>query len=449
MSKCGGIKNRQCFMFSLVLYATTLSLGKTNDITKMPTPTYAHTSKQMLSASRRFAANGLTPSEHLELIVWAEDVASRIEKRFGPLSFFQRSNPLIISAQNDFSMTQAKVIKLQNKTRSPLTQKLIIMNPDRVDEEDVLEGLCWLLMNRYLMAYQSSPMHKRELGTVPDWFATGIAQNLYPIQKKRNRQAIARLTEEGPIYSVSEILEMESLPYGQWRQKLYCGILCAWFDEQKGSLQWIPSAYKQWATGKPLTPEWLARQIGGIDSVQQLENKWQAWLLALSTKKSTELGSLTVDDIVELRQILHLKNKKWTLYIPENLDKPRTLKTLVELKKLTWVKKLGRQLEMEIERIAVGKSSEFQKVVQQYQRLLYNLVSGAKGFSSKENLKSLLLKADKSLAELEQKMTLRNQYMEHVIKRFEHAETNTFSPSLEVKQYLDQIEKRNDLPDSF
>lgn len=93
-----------------------------------------------------------------------------------------------------------------------LQQRLILGRGDELDREDALEGLVWLLLNRWPIQRQSGADRARELATVPDWLSVGVAQNLYAELRARNAATIQTRWREDRLTAWPELVEGEFLP---------------------------------------------------------------------------------------------------------------------------------------------------------------------------------------------------------------------------------------------
>ena len=117
--------------------------------------TNAWHSPVVISVSHRFIAGGMASPENVSLAASAEETAGKIEEFVGLGIPFAKGESLQMFARWSTNEANGRVIRAQGWVDRALSQKLIIVNPDRADQEDVLEGLCWLLLNRYVISRQT------------------------------------------------------------------------------------------------------------------------------------------------------------------------------------------------------------------------------------------------------------------------------------------------------
>ena len=185
-----------------------------------------------ISVSHRFIAGGMSSPENVSLAAAAEEVAGKIEK-FTRLTIpFAKGESLQMLVRRSTNEPNGRVVKAQGWVDRTLMQKLILVNSERIDQEDVLEGLCWLLLNRYVIGLQTFEQKISRLGSVPDWLSTGAAQNLYLALRTRNRQVVIRRWLRNEDLPFNQILDLDVLPAGRWGEKAFCGLAVDWFASQ-------------------------------------------------------------------------------------------------------------------------------------------------------------------------------------------------------------------------
>ncbi len=122
----------------------------------LPGPTQeVAASSVAISSSHRFVVSGMTLPENVTLAVAVEEAAAKVSGFVGLPLPFSRGQALQIAIRRDHALLRGRVLKAQGWVDRHLSQKLILTNIEQLDQEDTLEGLCWLLLTRYVAARQT------------------------------------------------------------------------------------------------------------------------------------------------------------------------------------------------------------------------------------------------------------------------------------------------------
>lgn len=206
-----------------------------------------------------FRVGGAMPDAHLTLMVWPRRWRIGSAGFWAPFLLMNDQYPVYLVIRTNEGLVTGDVIKQQGLDDGRLKQKLIIVNSDRVDQEDVLEGLCWLLLNRYIIMKQP---RGEDPESMPDWLSTGLAQHLYPRLRKRNHDAVTALLEESTPVAVEALVSLTYLPYGRWLNKIYLGVFAGWLLDAPDAVQRLGKWFRVLASGRPLTEEEIMRFLG-------------------------------------------------------------------------------------------------------------------------------------------------------------------------------------------
>jgi hypothetical protein len=372
--------------------------------------TNAWHSPVVISASHRFVAGGMASPENVSLAASAEETADKIEALVGLRIPFAKGESLHMFARWSTNEPNGRVVRAQGWVDRSLSQKLIIVNPERADQEDVLEGLCWLLLNRYVISRQSFEQKTAQLGSVPDWLSTGVAQNLYMALRTRNNQVVIRrwLRNEGLPFS--DILNLDYLPDGRWGEKAFCGLAVDWIASSADPAVVFGGLFSDLAGGDKITTNRMSKLLAGQDSGRELEKSWDLWIASLTQVKQY-WGGVSAERLAVLKHLLAAPPDEMGIPAGERVPSSLTIKKLIKYRDAPWMPLYASRLNLHIRGIGIGEAKEFRDVLELYGKYLAALARPRKGLgrfslfrASPARLKDLLAAADKGLADLESSM---------------------------------------------
>ena len=378
----------------------------------------------LASASDTFRAIEFPSADGLKVLTWADDVLRRMEAQLDdPLPRFSGQPVQIVSRAGTGS--PARVIKAQGWVDGYLVQKLILSDPATIDQEEMLSGLCWLLLNRYAIARQSVAERKDALAVTPDWFSVGLAQSLFPSLRERQFRVVLERRGRGEEMSIEQILEKQYLSSGRWSEKDECGVFVDWLMDTDGARPLIGDLSRVWAAGQKVTARWMARRLGFKDS-GSAEVAWSEWVAGHEPFTRT-MGVVEPERVDELRRILAdaCGNRALAGWIPFRGD-PR----------------LGRRLERvetELESVALGAPADFREVVDAYQLFFRELGDSERpGTMRNAELLLLLEETGKARVRIENRVRERTDYLDRVGARLDQQGAEP----TQAGQYLDNVELR-------
>jgi len=386
----------------------------------------ASSSAAAISLSRRFVATGMTTVENMELAAAADQVARKLEQSVGKNLPFSRESIVGISIRRDEKQAHGRVVKAQGWVDRRLEQKLIITNLEQVDQEDVLEGLCWLLLNRYVMILQSSDARRAKPGAVPDWISVGMAQNLFLSLRARNSEAVVKLWEQQQGLSFAEVVDLEYLPEGRWSEKAFSALAVDWLASQATTPSFWDQVFQRRADRLALSPEWAASNVLRAVSVRDVEKGWDLWL-AHQTEIKREWGTVTDVQIEALRSLFVVRPNQ--LGVAPGADAPAwmTMGDLLLHRGKPWFDPMVARLELKVRSQGLAQAGEYKTVVDLYAEYLSELTRyPSKSFwyrvfhrrPGDRQLQSQLAEADKALLRLEASVRERDLYMDGAEKTF-------------------------------
>jgi hypothetical protein len=400
-----------------------------------------------ISSSRRFIVSGMSSAENVSFCISMEEVAKKVGGVLGLEIPFARSQSVQVQIRHDPSAPRGRVIRAQGWVDRQLSQKLIITNFERVNEEDTLEGLCWLLLNRLVVARQTFEQKTTCLGTVPDWLSTGVAQNLYLALRDRNSQVALSRWREGKSLPLAAILEFEYLPEGRWSEKAFSGLAVDWLTSLPRAAGVFDRLLTRLAGGGKLTVEELSEVVLGREAAAELEKNWDLWL-AQQTQVKRYGGSMPGDQIAAIEELRTVRPEDFGFVAEDGLPSELDLRQVIESRGEPWLQKLAVTLSLKAKALGLGEPEEYRAVADRYGAFFDGLAARA----SRRTLDRLLAEAERGLAEYRDLVTERRRYVtevEKAVARFNVAPSvsNTVAdmlrsiPRSELQRYVDEVER--------
>ena len=375
----------------------------------------------VFSSTRRFEVQGLPAPVSVELAAWAEKVTQAVERIMGKSLHVSKRNPITIVAHAHPELDSGHVRTKQSEHYFRLRQRLELVNPRYLDQEDLLERLCWLILNRMVYVISDERRSDRWQFT-PGWLSTGLAQHLFPILRERNKQLLVKRWYDGEVPPIATVLSWEYLPAGRWFRKAVCGRAVAWlltFEQPTPAME--PLLWRL-AHGRKLTYRWMREHWARIGTSLEFQKSWDLWLATQSLVRH-DWGTLSLDAIARLRELCTFDATQYHLpSIPATSGK-LTLSSLIQHRRASWIPRVTRPLFLEMTALAVGRPEEFRTVIDKFlfflgrlDRTLAEDRPPVEGFvkPSSRRLKKELKHAEDALAKLEKWIIERNKFMDKV-----------------------------------
>jgi hypothetical protein len=414
------------------------------------------------SSRMRFQVTGLPLAEAAELAAWAEEVVDRLERRFDRSIWFGRNQPVTFVGRDGPDTGRGQVIKSQGWVEQRLVQRLILVNRDRTDPEDVLEGLCWLLVNRWALLRQPRETRAERAVGVPDWLSVGAAQCLFPRLRARNAARILEQWEQNEVPPVKTILEWVYLADGRWPEKHVAGVFVDWLLNPAGPADRLDRLLEPVIGGRRIDEAVVRPLLVGTADERAMEIEWLLWV-AHQGNIRRELGGGDGGAWARLNEWLAIDPAAWGVGGAPPRDEPLRLADLVVHYREDWVRPLAVRLRSRLQALAVGQGSDLQVVIKGYLEFLTALADasasakGAKPMADipvRKRLNAQLRLADAARVRFERTLLERRQYLDEVLEQRapEPAVTEwqrlldellpAGSVDREVDRYLEEIERK-------
>lgn len=400
--------------------------------------------KLIKSPSRRFTVVSSDVREGLELTNWAEQIAVKVEQAIGielPSGKSSIVRIVLYPEVRSVSKDSSRVMTTQELVDGQLVQRLLIYDYDNADPKDALETLCHLLLNSYvvnrLRALKiSNPTLtiNHQPSTIPYWLVVGMAQSLYSSLRARNSEVVLRRWQEGQLLPLAQFLrskepqpslnhtsaevpiakrigteeDLSSIALAKEDQpltvmndadKAVCGLLFGWIQSFQNKRECFEKIFERLAAGKDVSPEWFVTCIPACNSIADLEEEWDNWILR-QKDIVYEPGTITSGLIDNLKAELLLYPGNFGIPLTSSLDRWIEFRDLIEQRDASWIPAFSSSKGISLRLLAAGRGKEFGDVVDSYCRFLEALRRG----KSRRTLEKLLGQADEHLKTLQKKI---------------------------------------------
>ena len=316
------------------------------------------------SADRRFMVSGLTSAENMVLARKLSDHAARIESVVGMPLPMRRDQVLGVMVQRS-SAPDAQVLKVQGWDDGQFYQRLVVPGARQLDEEDLLEGATWLLLNRYAAEYAPAGQRHGLGATVPDWISAGLAQNAQAASRARNREWIARELAESRSLPLAQVIKQEVLPPGRWREKAYAAAAVELLFPDGDARAWT-ALFKSVGLRQPIDAAWL-RQTCAALGARNPEAVWREFLGRKARARAAEAwGDRSLQTEEKLLQTLNFRPRDWLDVVPEDVPQELFARDLIALRGESWTAPLANALALQVRSLELGASPALAGVLASY-----------------------------------------------------------------------------------
>lgn len=390
--------------------------------------------------------SGCVPVVAADLVRWAEEVAARLDESMGP-TLFERGEYVEIVCRDPGA--PPRVERTQHLADGFLRQRLELDGLGALDQEDVLEGVVWLLLNRRVVARQPDRGAGSEPARVPDWLAVGVAQGLYPELRERNLGVGLDRWARGTMTPPERLTARAVMPAGRWAEKADAALWVAWLQGRADAAMRFADAWQRIAEGKAVGASWWWDSRAGGADTRDGEREWELWLAGQrdalrgwSSRPDDQLGSMRDWRTVSAVDLA-------SVHAPASVT-ALSLDQLVAHRGEKWARLLAARMALRIRLAAVGQSPDVQQVASRYAAYL-DAVAGKgralgflRGRSPARHLQALWREAEAARERLERDYRARAEYLEQVSTRMFDAglQDGNSAEDPAVRQYLDLLEQR-------
>lgn len=353
------------FWLKVAVAVVAENLGRTFPSFAQPDPIRTDVWQKVSSPQRRVIVSGLFLPECADMAAAAEDALKRIEQLLGISLPFTRMDPIRIVLDRSPEVASGVVVRAEGWADRQLVQRLVVINPESVDQEDVLEDLARLACARLVIANQSAEQRETRLGRAPDWLAVGVAQNLYIGLRARNAEIMANEWEQRREFSLGEVLELDWMPAGRWGEKAAVGLAVELLAGRADRATLFRKLFRSVSDGVSIN---LA-VLSAIDPLgrtpREWEKEWDIWISAQT--RTVRLGqSEMVDRLKAVQNELDIKPLE--LGMPQQPDLPAALTPaeLIERRYEAWAASLATLVAFRLRALGIGQPQTVWDVTHAY-----------------------------------------------------------------------------------
>jgi len=373
------------FQLAMVLLASAVQ-GNTGD-TSSTSITSNKNWSSVRSPDRTFVVMDMPSRDALAVMVWADSVNQLIsEWAQGPVpgSFVY---PLVISAMVQEKEKQGRVLKAQvYSDDGHLRQKMTMVNPAAMDQEDALESLCHLLLNRWIHSRPRRAGKREEFAEYPEWFAVGIAQNLYPQLMDRNFRVIRNNEMNGMYKPAADIFSYTHSAPGRWPEKAHAGLVMSWMSERVGAAKLMDLTATRLARRETLD-ETFFLTLMDFKSLHELNVAWDIWMARQERRIIPGAMSTETDAISRL---LEMRAGDFGLVHPGLPPEGRVPSgLLIDARYEPWAKEFCRIVSWRLHQESIGKTPEIRKHVLSFADFYNDIVQAQKKSTGKNKIKKV------------------------------------------------------------
>lgn len=372
------------------------------------------------SSSQRFVFRGFEAGDGTRLAIWAEDLAGRLERMIGAPIPFRRYEMVRFSAGGEDPANQSRLVLTQGYVENLLHQRIVVVNPHVMEEEELAEGLTKVLLNRYLLGIASRDGVGSGGMSLPDWLSVGMAQNLTTQTQSRNLEFLRAQGEAAVGWDLGQIVTWLELPAGRRAEKAACGLVVSWMDEQVSRTVKWNGVLRRLVSGRDLPLGWLAREALAMEDAEEAEAAWQQWRSRRS-QASPEPARLDLAAVAALKQALVIRPAAYGAMPEEPIAQVLTPAELLQYRDRPWAQTLATTLQGELRRLQATAAPRLATVCGAYIRVFADLSKvpergllwGTRRGSgvTTRSLEESLAQADAQLAALEDEVGMRADFL--------------------------------------
>lgn len=316
------------------------------------------------STDRRFMVSGMTSAENMVLARKLSEQAAKVEEATGMPLPMQRGQILGAMVQSS-SSPEARVLKMQGWEDGRFYQRLVVPGALRLDEEDLMEGATWLMLNRYAAEYAPEGQRLGMGATVPDWVSAGLAQNAQAALRSRNRDWISRELAEGRPMSLAQVIKQAVLPPGRWREKAYAAAAVEFLFPNGDLNAWAP-LFKAVGTRQAIDAAWLRQHCLALRD-QNPEVAWKQHLAERSRSRTAEAwGDRGLQIEAKLLQTLNFRPREQVSGVPDDVPQQLFARDLIDYRSQPWASSLASALSLQVQSLELGSPPALQAVLVSY-----------------------------------------------------------------------------------
>ena len=333
--------------------------------------------------NRRVWVASTNNADKLVMLRWADDRIGRMER----LTNIPRGSvgPTLRISLLPAQPGVPEVSTEQQLESGEVVQRLVLRGNGGLPERAAVdEALCRLLIYGYVLDHWDSVSAGRDVGrwvqrdvpaAVPTWIWRGLAGCLEPSTRAASSDRVVAAWHTGQLVPLVGFLRAGGriVPLGlnaadaagEDLLRAYETMAMLWLLGQPEPASRLDTLFAALAAGESITPNFLAATMPDVDTVVDLEEQWDAWILAQG-RIIYRPGQTRPADIIRLGDELALT--RGLDGIPSGAEFPAsgTMRDLLAHRDAPWIPTFASAKTLRLRTLALGRDAMFQNVVERY-----------------------------------------------------------------------------------
>jgi len=375
----------RALLLAVILLASAVQ-GNTGDTSAVSTAKDKNWST-VRSPDRNFVVMDMPSSDALSVMIWADSVNQLISDWAQSPVPGKFVYPLMISAVIQEDEKQGRALKFQvYSDDGHLRQKMTMVNPSAMDQEDAVEALCHLLLNRWIHSRPRKAGNLEQHAEYPEWFAVGVAQNIYPELSDRNYKVIRKNEMNGMYKPASDIFSFTHAAPGRWPEKAHAGLVMSWMAERVGPQKLMDATANQLAR-REVVDEGFILMLMDFKSRRDMNVAWDLWMARQDRRITPGMISSDTDSII---RVLEMRSSDFGLVHPNLPPGGRVPPgVLIKARYEPWAKEFCRTVLWRLHQESIGKTPEVRKHVASFANFYDEIIKAQERTSGKKKTKNI------------------------------------------------------------
>ena len=328
------------------------------------------------SPSRSFMVVGSNSVQNMDLAAWAEGFVGKISQVTGLKLPYGSSFMFRITVTDEHPEQPGKILTKEGMEEGEFVQRLNIVNYEKADMGEANEALCRMLLNGCVINCAGKSANNAEASSAsrvqscpaPQWLYRGMVQHIVPDLRAKNAEIVMSTWKKGRLKTLPEFLNSGSAE-GGYPYDAVCGMMIAWFESFPDKSEFFGSMIRRLASGGELSAEWFSKNIKGCNSVSDIDEKWENWIIG-QWRVVRRLGVVTPVLIEQMKEVIVLKPGDSGVPLSTNIGQRISFMDLIQAKDASWAPVVLQNKISELRFLGMGRGKDFGDVVESYCKFL-------------------------------------------------------------------------------
>jgi hypothetical protein len=317
----------------------------------------------------------------LLLLRWVDDALARIERTVDiPRTRQGRMLRVLAPDPDGDADAPGEAETYQELEHNGVAQVLLLRHATRMERSVARQALCRLAIYGYVLDHAESrspavPFAEwvwRDIpAAVPDWLWRGLAGYLDANARADSSEQAATAWREGGLPTLAAFLRAGGNPAfsdaedSEALKRAYEIMLVNWLITFPRHGELFDRLFAQLASGDALTPEWVCQCLPDCETVTDLGEQWDAWML-VQRRRIPAPGETRESDIQRLEQELVLR--RGDPGIPADSDFPESgrFDALLDFRRERWMRGFVAIKTHALRSLALGRGDAYRGVIDAY-----------------------------------------------------------------------------------